>query len=393
MANSSSASLRIPELLSQFEPLRTGVARSTAAGRSPWSMRRPLPGGRPDLPPRCAAVYAVVRAIGTGGFGAVWLARHRGLDRMVALKLLHGEVARQESACERFANEARVTAQLNHPNIVRLLDHDSEDGRAWIAYEYLGETSVQTLLDQRGILSTSAAVAAGAQIAGALGAAHALGIVHRDLKPDNVIAVEPGLYKLIDFGVAAGRLRSVKTGANQVLGTPAYLSPEQLRCEPPSPQSDEYQLGLLVYQMISGQIAHKDENLQKMLVRRLTTPPAPLSALVSDVSPEVEDIVSRMLAPDPADRYPEIKQVRLALERALARMPESSTGRKCATMRVPRGGCPAAERMTRMTRAHVPKRGSRPAWGLVLRLGLMSLGGCGFLVMVLVLRALRTMLP
>ena len=305
--------------------------------------KRPLPVANPVLPPRCAARFTIVRSIGTGGFGSVWLARDREQARLVALKLLHAACTSGEAAYARFLDEARVTALLDHPHIVRLLDHDVEDGRPWIVYEYLGDTSLQTLLNQRGCLTLSGALEVGVQLADALAAAHAQGIVHRDLKPDNVIAVSAGHYKLIDFGVASGApLRGRVTGLNQIMGTPNYLAPEQLRCQPASPASDQYQLGLLLFQLVSGTIPHRDDNLQQMLIRRMSVDPVPLAEVAPGVPGEVCRVVARMLARRPEERFETLEQAREAIE--------------CAATSISMGTGQRVHAPTRRTRAPIERQ-------------------------------------
>jgi serine/threonine protein kinase len=286
------------------------------------------------LPAQCAERYELVRQIGRGGYGMVWLARDRELEREVALKVLYGRAASDPATVERFVHEAAVTARMRHPHIVRVWEHGIEEGIPWIAFEYLGDTSLQSMLKERGRLPVAMALDVVDQVAAALEEAHAHGVLHRDLKPDNVIAERPGVYKLIDFGVAGGqRSGRFRTDVNFIMGTPAYLAPEQIRCVPASELTDQYQLGLLAHHLLCGVLPHAEDHLPKMLGRRSAEPVESLRRLEASLPEAVDEAVRRMLSTDPAERFASVSDARAALKAAFD-APGSEPRRRQPTVNV-----------------------------------------------------------
>ena len=196
--------------------------------------------------------YEIERPLGHGAMAVVDLARDHELDRDVALKRLAENLARDAGLRERFVREGRLAARLNHPNIVRVFDVGEADGRPYIAMEHVdGETLADTLV-RRGPLPPKEAAALGAQAARALAAAHAAGLVHRDVKPHNLLVRSDGVLKLGDFGIAVGVEGTRLTLAGTVLGTAAYLAPEQARAEEVTAAADVYALGLVLAELVTG---------------------------------------------------------------------------------------------------------------------------------------------
>jgi hypothetical protein len=269
------------------------------------------------LPGACARKFRVQREIKSGGFGAVLLATQSELDRPVALKLLRPDILENADQRARFANEARVTAAIDHPHIVRVFDHGVDEGVPWIAYEYLpGRTLSDALQD--GPMDWRSAATAAAQIASALEAAHGAGILHRDVKPDNVLESSAGHWKITDFGIAKWTSATeVKTETGVVLGTPAYMAPELLKGAPASPASDLHALGVMLFETLTARLPFTGDTALQMMQARLTEPAPPLASVSSGLPPSLADLVDALLAADPGRRPPSAARVRAALEAIL----------------------------------------------------------------------------
>ncbi|MFO0572997.1 MAG: serine/threonine-protein kinase [Polyangia bacterium] len=271
--------------------------------------------------PSMIGPYRVVRLLGEGGMGAVYEAVHEAIERRVALKVLHPEFARNAEFTARFFNEARAVNRVEHPGLVQISDYGQQsDGTAYIVMEFLrGESLSRRLQRAGGRLSTAEVVNISRQIADALCAAHAKDIVHRDLKPDNVMLVpEPHMpggerTKLLDFGIAkvadGGDRPMVLTKTDQFMGTPLYMSPEQ--CEGAGrvdAKSDVYSLGVMLFEMLSGQLPFVADGPGKVLGMHILTPPP----LLKDVAPEVPlplcDLVQRLLIKN-RDERPSMREV------------------------------------------------------------------------------------
>ena len=320
----------------------------------------------PRLPKACAAKYRVVRPLARGGFGQVWLAEHRDLQRPVALKLLDPAMLGDPTQVARFVEEARITAALSHPHIVVILDHGAGEGAPWIAYEYLEGGSLRDRLTRDG-MDLRETLAVGTQAAAALQQAHRQGILHRDVKPENLLLAQPGHWKVTDFGIAKwSRPGGVKTQSGLLIGTPAYLSPEQIRTQAPEPASDLYALGIVLYECLTGHPPFEMEDVGELLRAHLEeTPPRP-GASRPDVPPALEAVVLRCLEKEPSRRFASAA----ALEEALAgcaglespvargRPAEARSARSAATVTARARGEPDASGPTRQARATAV---SRPA--------------------------------
>jgi serine/threonine protein kinase len=251
------------------------------------------------MTPRTVGRYEIVRRLGRGGMATVHLARQHALDRDVALKELH---ATADAA--RFLHESRVAGALNHPSVVSVIEYFEHDGAPFIAMEYLERGSLRPLVG-RLTLAHVAGVLEG--VLGGLAAAAAQGIVHRDLKPENVLLTSDGHAKIADFGIAKAmgqlQMTELRTATGALVGTPAYMSPEQVLGDPVTPATDLYATGVMAYELLAGQhpYAGVDAPMALMLCHA-NEEPRPLGLVCEDLPPGVVAWVHAMLARDPAAR-------------------------------------------------------------------------------------------
>jgi hypothetical protein len=255
------------------------------------------------LPPSCARSYEPVRVLASGAHGVVYLARHRELGREAAIKLLH---ALDDEGAARFRDEALLTARVQHPHVVKILDHGIDGGVPWIAFEYVAGPTLRARV-AAGPLPWPDALRAAREIASALAAAHAAGVVHRDVKPDNVLAGPAGA-KLTDFGIAKWSGSLVKTGTGVVLGTLGYLAPELAQGGPPSPASDVYALGVTLFELLAGAPPFASPNVLDLIEMHRAAPVPPVSARRPGVPRAVDGLLARMLEKRP-ERRPGAAQV------------------------------------------------------------------------------------
>ncbi len=251
--------------------------------------------------------YQIVRMLGEGGMGAVYQARQAAMNRMVALKLIRPEVVTKPDAVARFHKEMMVTAKIEHPNTIRVYDFGEDDGRLYLAMEFLAGTTLRHVLDVAGRLDARRIVRIGKQVANALGAIHEHGIVHRDLKPDNVMLLESygehDFVKVLDFGIAKSLDEEVQlTATGKPIGTPAYMAPEQALGHAVDHRTDLYALGVMLYRMAGGRLPFDAPTMGSMLMAHALEPPPPLLALAPDLSPALAGLIMRLLEKDPAAR-------------------------------------------------------------------------------------------
>jgi len=285
------------------------------------------------FPTECARKYRPERLLASGGFGSVYLANQVDLNRPVAVKILHSEVLHDPSLVARFHNEARIAATLAHPNVVMVIDHGVEGGSPWIVYEYVPGPSLRDRLQDKGRMPVSEGLRAVHQVAEALSIAHQKGILHRDIKPENILEASPGHYKLTDFGIAKWSSEgAVKTQADLILGTPAYLAPEQILGKPPGPHSDLYSLGVVLFELLTGQQPYQG-NSQAVLLKNHLEAPIPVPSMVEPgLPPSVDRLVQRALAKVPADRFLLASDLIEAIDDCLSSL-EERTGR--TTVEIP----------------------------------------------------------
>ena len=280
--------------------------------------------------------YRVIRKLGAGGMANVYLAEDQELGRRVAIKILNERHAGDEQFVERFRREAKNAAALSHPNIVSIYDRGEAEGTYYIAMEFLDGRSLKELIVQRGPAPVTVAVEYARQILSALRFAHRHGIVHRDIKPHNVLVDAEGRVKVTDFGIARAGA-SQMTEAGSIVGTAQYLSPEQARGTDVDQRSDLYSLGIVLYELLTGTLPFNGDTPVEIAMKHLSTIPEPPSAKRPDVPRELDLIVTRALAKDPADRYQSAEEMDADLERFLRGAAVSRVTEESATqiMRAP----------------------------------------------------------
>jgi serine/threonine protein kinase len=245
--------------------------------------------------------YRLERPLGHGGMASVHLAHDTELDRPVALKLLAEDLGGDESVHRRFLREARLAARLSHPNVVSVFDAGDDGGRPYIVMEYVDGENLAELLARRGRIPADEARGLALQAAQGLAHAHGAGLVHRDVKPQNLILRRDGTLKIADFGIARAAEVTALTQAGTVLGTAAYLSPEQALGREVTPATDVYSLGVVLYELLTGRTPFQVETLDD-LAEQPTMEVAPVRELVPDVPRDLEDVVMHCLARNPQYR-------------------------------------------------------------------------------------------
>ncbi len=316
-----------------------------------------------------AGKYKVLERIGSGAMGSIYRAEHTALSKPVVVKVLHRHLVADESHIKRFHREARAASRLNQPNCISVLDFgQTEDGWLYICMEYVSGQDLCRILFEEKRLDPERTVRIVSQVLDALDEAHNQGVIHRDLKPENIMVerlrMNPDFVKVLDFGIAKirdtdgrGDSSDFKTATGMVFGTPEYMSPEQIRGEELDGRSDLYSLGIVLYQMLSGDLPFTGESVLEIATKHLMEPPVPLQEKRPDLPPALCAVVHRLLDKKRENRYATAAEAKAALVASLAR---TGAAQKTATGS-PAG--PAGDLLTRTTDRVRPEPGRPPGAG------------------------------
>jgi serine/threonine-protein kinase len=265
--------------------------------------------------------YRILGELGRGAMGVVYRAKDPALDRTVALKtiILSDDADNRKEYEKRFAQEARAAGKLNHPNIVTTFDFGEEGHLAYLAMELLEGTDLRTRL-KKGALPTDEAVDIAVQVADGLGFAHERGIVHRDIKPANIMLLERGGAKIMDFGIARTRSDDFKTSTGMVMGTPRFMSPEQITGGAIDQRSDLFSLGTVLYEMLTGEMLFAGADNPQIAHSLMNLEPEPPSRRNPEVTSLLDFVVARALKKDPAVRYQDAYELAADLRTCLAEL-------------------------------------------------------------------------
>jgi serine/threonine-protein kinase len=265
--------------------------------------------------------YKIIGKIGQGAMGEVYKAHDAVLNRMVAIKTINADLGADQSLRKRFEREAQSAARLNHPNIITVYDYGEERQKIYMAMELLEGTDLKQTIAARAPMAVEAKLDLMDQMADGLAFAHAADIVHRDLKPANIHILPNGQVKIMDFGLARlGGSEMTRTG--MVMGTPHYMSPEQVRGERADSRSDIFSLGCVFYELLTYKKAFDAETMHAVLFKVMQEQPAPATDLVPELPPVLGDVLDKMLDKDPAQRMQDGGQLRAALFHARAAIAE-----------------------------------------------------------------------
>lgn len=260
-----------------------------------------------------AGRFEVIRPLGAGGMGAVYLARDCQLNEEVALKVLGGLGLHDPEAAERLRREASAARRISHPNVVRLHDLGESGGLLFLSMEFVDGESLAQRLQREGRLSPAQFRSIAADLCEGLSAAHLAGVVHRDLKPHNVLLTRDGRAKLIDFGIARMAHVDGLTATGMVMGTAEYMAPEQVRGAAVDERTDIYAFGVIAYQALVGRPPFRGETPIAVSLAHCTDPPPPPRALCPDLPPAWESLILRALAKAPTERFASARALRAAL--------------------------------------------------------------------------------
>jgi len=248
--------------------------------------------------------YLLLEQLGKGGMAVVYRARDTMLERSVAVKILRENYSREPAFLERFRQEARAAANLSHPNIVTVHDFGLDKGQIFIVMEYVPGTDLKTLINQRGRFTSEEAIPLLIQACAGIGYAHRAGLVHCDVKPQNMLVTPDGRLKVTDFGIARALSTIHPEEQSEVVwGSPQYFSPEQAAGAAPSPASDVYSLGVILYEMLTGSLPFHADTAGQLARMHIETEPVPISEKLPGISPVLEQIIMKVLSKEPAQRY------------------------------------------------------------------------------------------
>ncbi len=346
-----------------------GAPDSTSGTTQPEASEAPV-----DLTGRTLGDFQLLRRLGIGGMGQVYLARQLSLKRQVAIKLLRHDLSANATALKRFEAEAHAVAKLNHPNIVQVYALGETEGLRYMALEFVEGRNLRDHLARRGPPDLPVALSIMRQVATALLKAHDQGLVHRDIKPENILVTKKVEVKVTDFGLSrflAGGEEAVSlTQSGVTLGTPLYLSPEQAQGRPVDHRSDIYSFGVTCYHLLAGEPPFRGSTAVEVALKHVTDQPQPLAEQRPDLPPDLSAMVHKMMAKSPEDRYQSVRDIL----RDLAKIKEGlslglTESVNLAVSGPPEGlaaGIPASQAATSSMTASgfVPAAPRRPpAWG------------------------------
>lgn len=287
--------------------------------------------------------YKVDKRIGIGGMASVYKAEDMQLGREVAIKIIHESLSGDDVFLKQFHNEAHAAANMSHPNIVMVHDIGQYDARYYMVMEYVeGPTLKEIILEYKNdseFMPVERVLNLIIQVCHGLGYAHRSGLVHCDMKPQNILVTADDKAKITDFGISRAVSEATRSGSDVVWGTPQYFSPEQAAGEPPSPASDVYSIGIIMYEMLCNEIPFKGENPTAIALKHLQSPPQHIRSVNKKVPPQVAQILHKVLAKEPAGRYRTAGQLKRILETYLKQSQEATS--------------PFMESMKARTSAHV----------------------------------------
>ena len=261
--------------------------------------------------------YEIIRSIGEGGMANVYLAQDTILDRKVAVKILRGDLAEDEKFVRRFQREAISASSLNDPNIVEVYDVGEDNGKYFIVMEYVQGLTLKQLIKKRGSLTLPEVVDIMLQLTSAVAHAHESYIIHRDIKPQNVIILEDGRVKIMDFGIAVALNAGEFTQTNSVMGTVYYIPPEQANGGAATIKSDIYSLGILMYELVTGHVPFKGDNPVEVAIKHMNEPIPSICEYDPEMPQSIENIILRASAKNPRNRYESAWEMHEDLETAL----------------------------------------------------------------------------
>ncbi len=307
-------------------PLSGPAGTPTIIDRIPAASSAGLVSAQPILQPNAVLGqrYQILEMLGEGGMGAVYKAKDIEINRLVALKVIRPDLARNPAIIDRFKQELLLAHQVTHKNVIRIYDLGEADGLKFITMEYIEGEDLRSLIQQKKKLPPDEAVDIMQQVCRALDAAHGVGVIHRDLKPQNIMRDKSGRILVMDFGLARTVGGDGMTQSGAMIGTMEYMSPEQALAKPLDQRSDIFTLGLIFYELLTGEMPFKADSAVASLIKRTQERVTPVSDLDSNIPRPLSDIVSKCLERDPNLRYQKVEQILLDLEAWLGKSAAAS---------------------------------------------------------------------
>ena len=258
----------------------------------------------PIIKPILGNRYRLINSLGTGGMAVVYQAEDTMLERQVAIKLLRQRFSRDPAFRDRFHQEAKAAANLSHPNVVTVYDFGLDDNRLYIVMEYVPGTNLKDMINERGQFSIKDTIHLMSQACFGIGYAHRSGLVHCDVKPHNMLVTPGNRVKVTDFGIARVMATILPDEHHDIIwGSPLYFAPEQAAGEAPQPASDVYSLGIILYEMLTGELPFKSDDPVELIYLHRDTEPAPPRQLNPKIPPVLEQIILKVMSKKPAARY------------------------------------------------------------------------------------------